>query len=234
MSVRFCLTFSLLLVACSSSPDGGPGSIGLDDAGTDPNAYDRPMPSQVSQDVTCAIPDQSCAGSCRQGFAGVTGVGSLTCRCMDVGSGFGAQWICDESACGDAGVPSGGYAGNGSRAPAVLPPPNVPDCSDAQGRELAAMTSQAQVDAFADAAANTDCVGCLLGAMLACATERDCGQAHGDVLCCLDNACGDELECRSDAIGTSCRSHFVTLVDCADADDVCALDTETPPAVCFP
>jgi hypothetical protein len=230
--------FTLVLSACSSERRAPGFEL---DAGNDPSGFDCPIPEQVVSDVTCAITDQMCPGSCREGFAGVTAVGSIRCRCMDVGSGFGAQWICDTATCdADGGaMPDGGVgmpdAGPDPACPPLMAtPPSAPGCTSSQLAEFRALMSQAEFDAFMAAPANAGCRSCLSAALLSCATARSCSQALGDFQCCLEAACGADMACRAAAVEGVCSGPADALVACVAAEDACTLDTEAPPAACFP
>lgn len=218
-----------------ASGDGGP---------VDPRCWD---PGSIVPDITCgsAMPDVVCPGSCAQTLDGIVGVGLSSCRCMDTGSGFGAQWICDTTACSDgpadSGVPDGGSSivtpgsdGGAMCAPVTVPQPTMATCTTAQYYDVRAIATQADYDAFAANPANAECMGCLAQVALACGTENGCAASAGQAFCCLDDTCGSDSACRSAAISGACASQVSDLNRCVAAIPICGLIPESPPAVCFP
>lgn len=236
------LITALLLVSCADEPPLLP--VENLDSGPDMESFCAP-PSNIVQDVTCATPDEVCPGSCREGLAGVTGVGSLSCRCMDVGSGFGAQWICDTAACdidagildagtSDAGTGDAAVDANSSCPPATIDGPTEPTCTASQYLELQEHTTEAEAQAFVDDPANANCTACTDLVVIACASERSCGQSYGNFACCVSDACGTDAECRRMAVQGVCRTEADAFLTCVRAEESCDWEAGSPPEVCFP
>jgi hypothetical protein len=213
-----------------------------DGGGTDPSC---PDPSSIIPDITCGAerPEVLCAGSCGQTLEGVVGVGLSSCRCMDTGSGFGGQWICDTSACDGGGSDGGAGADGGTRtgtdagpscAPRTFSPPSEPGCTTSQLYEIMSIVDQADYDAFVADPANTECNTCLSVSALSCATSMGCADEAGNVLCCLESECGEDVACRDAALTGACSSSMRTLNSCVTALPYCNLIPEAPPAECFP
>ncbi len=254
MPVQFSSVFavSLLLftaLGCTSRIPGTPIDL-TDDSGVsgDPSC---PDPSSIVPDITCASPrpDVTCAGSCAQTLDGIVGVGLSTCTCMDTGSGFGAQWVCDTTACEDPSMGDGGVDPIDPPADSGMPPadasmpmcppatfmrPTEPGCTTSQLYEIQRIETQSDYDAFVADPANADCNNCLSLAALACATSLGCDDEAGDLLCCLDDECGDDDVCRDAAFTGACRGDADTLSYCVAAIPSCGLNPLSPPAECFP
>lgn len=239
----FCLS-AVLLFACAS--ERGRDRPDAADSGGDASEFSCAPPSSIVQDVTCAVPDQICPGSCREGFAGVKAVGSIMCRCMDVGSGFGAQWICETATCdadagtADAGTADAGTAdappmdGSSSCPPFTFEPPSEPGCTTRQYDEIRAFTTPAEVQAYLEQPANAACNDCLVTELLACATELSCAQPAGNFLCCLNDTCGADMDCRTAALEGECRAEADAFTACLDTEPSCDWEIDSPPRVCFP
>jgi hypothetical protein len=245
----FAVSLLLLIVAgCTSRVPGTP--LFLDDDGGVTSDPSCPDPSSIVPDITCGSPrpDVSCMGSCAQTLDGIVGVGLSTCTCMDTGSGFGAQWVCDTTACDD---PSMGDAGTGpvdppadsgtppsdaavSCPPATFTRPTEPGCSIDQLYEIMRIETQSDYDAFVADSANTECNTCLSLSALACATSLGCDDSAGELLCCLDDECGEDEACRDAAFTGACRSEADSLSYCVGSVPSCGLNPLAPPSECFP
>lgn len=235
------LALSLSLLASAGCDDGRSGP-GVDvDSGTmtDPSCWE---PRSIVPGTTCgsARPDVVCPGSCAQTLDGVVGVGLSSCRCMDDGTGFGARWICDLSAC-DAGGSDGGLgldAGTsdaGGCPPSHFEPPAEPGCTAAQYDEITRIETQADYDAFASDPDNRECSVCITQAVLACATDALCEQPAGDLNCCVDAHCPpDDPACVGAAVEGPCASAADTLDACVYSASWCAFIPAFPPGACFP
>jgi len=211
-----------------------------DDGGTsDPSCWD---PSSIVPGITCgtARPEVACPGSCAQTLDGIVGVGLSTCRCMDTGSGLGAQWICDTSGCesgADGAVPSDGGArsdAGGACAPYRFAAPAAPGCTLEQRAEIARIESDLDFYDFLAAPANAECVDCLTASVLACGTSMGCDDEGGALQCCLEATCGADETCRQSALRGACDSTTMALTSCVSALSACNLDPLAPPAECFP
>ncbi len=255
VSIRSFLLVSLLLLialGCTSRLPGAP--LGLGDGGVGDSDPSCPDPGSIVPDITCGSPrpDVSCMGSCAQTLDGIVGVGLSTCTCMDTGSGFGAQWVCDTTACddpsmtSDAGTSDGGTTppsdggtttpsdGAASCPPATVSRPTTPACTTEQLYAVMRIETQSDYDAFAADPANDECNTCMSQSALACATSLGCDDEAGELLCCLDDACGDDGACQAAAFTGACRSEADALSSCADSVPSCGLNPLAPPAECFP
>jgi hypothetical protein len=223
----------------------------LDDDGGVASDPSCPDPSSIVPDITCGSPrpEVSCMGSCAQTLDGIVGVGLSTCTCMDTGSGFGAQWVCDTTACDDPSMTSDAGAGpidpptdsgtstpdaETSCPPATFDRPTEPGCSTSQLHEIMAIETQSDYDAFVADPANTECNNCLTLSALACATSLGCDDTAGELFCCLDAECGDDDACRDAAFTGACRSEADALTYCVGSLPSCGLNPLAPPAECFP
>ena len=233
----------------SGVPRGGDGAVADGEVAADPSCWD---PGSIVPDITCgsARPDVVCPGSCGQTLEGIVGVGLSRCRCMDNGSGFGPQWICDVSGCETSGADGGTVTGTDGGAPiasdggadaaAACPPvrysePTTPGCNFDQLDEFTRIASQADYDAFAANPANATCNNCITLATLACATSAGCAQPAGDLNCCFDARCAtDDMPCREAAVRGECAAAAATVDACVSAIPGCGLNPATPPAACFP
>jgi len=248
------LLFALLLLLCLplTTGCGVPGRDWLPPGGdsgtTDPSC---PDPGSIVPDITCgsAQPDRVCAGSCAQTLDGIVGVGLSSCRCVDTGSGFGGQWVCDTTGCDtptpdDAGTDTSTVSPPDSSVtsdadvpmcpPATFDPPSEPGCTTSQLYEIMRIESQSQYDAFVADPDNVDCNNCMSLAALACGTARGCDSMAGDLLCCLEDNCGDDDVCRDAAFSGACGSQTDDFTYCVSSIGECALNPLAPPAECFP
>jgi hypothetical protein len=239
---------ALALLVTSACGQPGRNRVPSGDAGfivTDPSC---PAAENVLPDLTCGTeaPDRVCSGSCAQTLDGVVGVGLSTCRCIDSGSGFGGQWVCDTAACDDA---TPGDAGTDTRTPtdagvttdsaAVCPPaafepPSEPGCTTAQLYEVMSIETQADYDAFVADPDNTACNTCMSQSVLACGTSLGCDRVAGDLLCCFEDRCGDDDACRSAAIDGECGAEAQAVTRCVGSITACSLNPLAPPSECFP
>lgn len=238
-----------LASACTTRVPGSPLVLGAGDGGTgDPSC---PDPSAIVPDITCGSPrpDVSCMGSCAQTLDGIVGVGLSTCTCMDTGSGFGAQWVCDTTACdgatSDAGTDGGGPidppadSGMPPTDAATCPPATFsratePACTTSQLYEVMRIETQADYDAFVADPANTACNTCMSQSALACATALGCDDTAGELLCCLEDRCGEDAACRDAAFTGVCRTEADALTFCVGSLPSCGLNPLAPPSECFP
>jgi hypothetical protein len=168
---------------------------------------------------------------------------------MDTGSGFGGQWICDTTACDDPGGADGGRDAGpsdarvdsrtpprdaGTCSPVTIAEPTEPGCTSAQLDQVLRIGSQADYDAFVANPANANCNNCLTQFALACGTARGCDDSAGELVCCLDDTCGEDESCRNAAFTGACASEANDLTRCISSISPCALNPLAPPAVCFP
>jgi len=242
-----CLLALLLSPGCTSRSRRSDSPIRVRDGGAPVSDPSCPGPEAIVPEITCGHerPDVLCAGSCAQTLDGIVGVGLSSCRCIDQGTGFGGQWICDTTGCegppvADAGVPDERDAGSppppdaGVCPPATVARPTTPGCTTSQRYEIMSIETQADYDAFVANPANTDCNNCLSQSALACGTSHGCDGSAGELLCCLEDNCGEDDTCRNAAFTGVCATEANGLTRCVSGISACALIPPTPPAECFP